>query len=341
MGGAEDGERSRSKSKPYGLILHHNMQEVVFNDDGRFKLMMTAFGEKMKVVSGDNNRSSRYKRGEEVAAKHLAAVAQIGNTVVQGLHSPLEAGRNLAHMLSGPGTHDGLSKVHPVRDHNSSDKEDDNASHRSGSDSTSLTDSPKILGSREIASWRSGDTTISRRQMVPSLSRTGSAASSRVAKHRQAAIFSTAKAAQEIIAVNKELSSELEDLADAVEVKWKKYLDAWRDFRAPIFETVIRHNNEQERLKAQDPEHVVEPQPELVQLHKFMPFDFWTDRRDKYGFISVLVAPHWGDDALWDSPLAKEITPERFKLLYAHLRENLVLLRYTLSKAERRTTPVN
>ena len=145
-----------------------------------------------------------------------------------------------------------------------------------------------------------------------------------------------------VMAASKELNSELEDLVDAVEVEWRKCIDGWHDVRKPAFQNIMRHNCDQEELLKQNSEYLVEPQPELVQLHKAVPFDIWTDRRDKYGFITSLFVPQLGDDAVWDAPFfEEEVTPERFELLWGHYVEHLTLIRYTLSMAENRSTPVN
>ena len=141
--------------------------------------------------------------------------------------------------------------------------------------------------------------------------------------------------------LDKEKSDQFELLVEKIEEKFNSFFEIWEQVRAPKYEKITRHEDEQTQKKAGDANHNFKDLPELQELLRIFPMRIETELRDKYGNITVFVVPHLGGSKMAEEEGYGKTDPDRFKELLLYFNEYLEMLKDALSEKEKRFVGVN
>ena len=141
--------------------------------------------------------------------------------------------------------------------------------------------------------------------------------------------------------LDNERKDHLDLLVDELEIQFNNILEIWEQVRAPKYEKIARHEDEQLQKKVEDENHNYEDLPEIQELLRIFPMRIETEFRDKFGNITVFVVPHCGGSKMAEEEIYRKTDPKRFKELLLYFNEYLEVLKDELSEKEKRIVHVN
>ena len=298
-------------------FIYMALQSELFKCDGRYSSLMNAMGEKLKEVEGCHTTA---KKRSSVKAKER----------IQSLRNMMASTQNLMK-ISSVKLSPKFARERVVKNSVEGGDDHDEKEHMQSARNLMASDASNVMR------VRSGK--VSPKSIYKSVKRGGDLGEDT----QQVATPITLENIEDASAVlGTEMTEQLEALTDAVEVTCRHHLEKWAKKRAPIYEKIMQHEQEQKMRAAtmEDAGHAYEDLEEMEELMRIFPFRVSTAIRDKFGNFTIFVVPHLGGSKM--SEIWHNTTdPERFAHLILVLNEHLAIINDVLIQTEKRFLGVN